>query len=194
MQEIVSDDILLTQILEGNEKSFAIFVEKYKRKILKTCYGITLDNETAKDLTQDVFLALFESIHKFKGDAKISTWLYKIAINKSLDHLRSKKRKQLFNIFEILSDKSSVFEPTTDLKQQPDKILENKELNKILMQNLDSLTDKQRVAFTLHKIDDYSHKEIAETMQLSVSAVESLIFLAKKNLKKKLQSYLINSK
>lgn len=184
----MTDKELILQIRTGNHNAFKIFVEKYQQRILKTCYGFTFNNEVSKDITQDVFMEFYESINTFRNESKISTWLYQITINKSINYLNAKKRRKMFNIIDIFSNNNEN-EPKIEINDETDIIVENNELKMVLNKAIGSLPENQRIAFTLHKIEDFSYKEIAELMNLSLSAVESLIFKAKKRLKEILESY-----
>ncbi len=175
----------LTELIrQGDEKAFRELVECYQNKVYRTCYGMLHNDMDADDVTQEVFIEVFRSADRFKGESKISTWLYRIAINKSLNFLRAKKRKNFFQSIG-LSSEIQVADDEVNFDIKTDRIREEQRLSE--MNNIiDSLPVNQRTAFLLHHINDLSYKEISETMQLTVSSVESLIFRAKRNLQKKI--------
>jgi RNA polymerase sigma-70 factor (ECF subfamily) len=168
-------------------------VETWQRLIYNTSISIVQDSADAEDITQEVFIQVFHSISTFKGDSKISTWLYRIAVTKSLDLLRSRKRKKRFAFVQKIfgADEGSV-QPATFV--HPGVLLENKERSAVLFNALDKLADNQKAAFTLHKIEGLSYQEVAEVLQVSVSSVESLMVRAKSNLQKYLRDYYENEK
>ena len=144
----------------------------------------------AEDVTQEVFVQVFESIHQFKGDSRLSTWLYRIAVTKSLDQLRRKKRKKRFafvqSIFGMNEEEIGITDPGF---YHPGVSLENKERSVVFFRALEKLPENQRTAFVLHKIEGQSYVEVAEIMNSSLSSVESLMHRAKMNLKKILTEY-----
>jgi RNA polymerase sigma-70 factor, ECF subfamily len=137
-----------------------------------------------------VFIKVFSSIKQFRGDSQLSTWIYRIAITKSLDHLRAQKRKKRLAILKYFSgNEEKQIEIEAPRDQRPDMLMDNSERMKVLNDVLNTLPENQRIAFSLSKYDQMSSKEIAEVLTTTVSAVESLIHRAKKNLEKKLFNY-----
>jgi RNA polymerase sigma-70 factor, ECF subfamily len=168
----------------GSETAFRKLVEEHQKAVFRTCLGILHDPHDADDISQEVFIEVHRSIDKFRSGSKLSTWIYRIAVNKSLNHLRAGKRKRFFQSMGLIPLTEMPFvEPAYDLLDQNAK---DTALKKNLDKAIASLPDNQRAAFVLHKIDDLSYKEIAEIMEISLSSVESLIFRAKRNLQKKL--------
>ena len=90
----MNDKILLEKIALKDERAFQLFVEKYHILVLNVCNNILDNNDDAMDVSQEVFIKIFESIDRFRGESKITTWLYRIAVNKSLNHLRSRKKQK----------------------------------------------------------------------------------------------------
>ena len=144
----------------------------------------------SEDITQEVFIQVYHSVAQFKGDSKVSTWLYRITVTKSLDFLRSKKRKKRFAFIQSLFGADSN-EPLVEQASfvHPGVQLENKETAAILFRAVDKLPENQKTAFTLHKVEGLSYQEVAEVMEVSLSSVESLLFRAKSNLQSYLKDY-----
>jgi RNA polymerase sigma-70 factor (ECF subfamily) len=161
--------------------------------VYNTALGLLQSAEDAEDITQEVFIKVYESVHQFKGESAFSTWLYKIAVTKSLELIRSRKRKKRFAFI------TSILGENNELKHDPPEFhhpgiqLDNRERAATLFKAIAKLPDNQRVAFTLHKLEGVSYMEIGDVMQLSVSAVESLIHRAKSNLKKDLEDYYLKN-
>lgn len=176
------DTNIIDRLKKGEEAAFRELIEAYGQLVLRTCMGILHDRQDADDVTQEVFIEVFRSIDRFRSDAKISTWLYRIALNKSLNYLRDNRQHKNSLLIRDAVVVSSV--PVSG--ESPLETLQEKERKKILEQALDSLPERQKTAFVLSKYEDLSYKQIGEVMKLSVSSVESLIFRAKKNLQKKL--------
>lgn len=186
----MDERILIDLITKGDHYAFSILVNEYKNKIFSTTLGIVQQFEDAEDITQEVFIEIFQSIVFFKGESKLSTWIYRITITKSLEHLRKKKRKKRFApVFSLFSKNNVLQEINKDHFQHPGVELENKERAVILFKAIDKLAKNQKTAFLLHKTEQLSYIEIAEIMQITIPSVESLMFRAKQNLQKQLSYY-----
>jgi len=176
--------------LEKQQSDFESIVKFNQEKVRNICFRYVNNIEDADDLAQDVFIQVFESLSHFREEAKISTWVYRIAINKSLDFIRNNNRKkrfaQLISLFKSGDDEEIIEIPSF---VTPDNQLEDKERKKILDLAINKLPDNQRTAIILSKYEGFSNNEIAKIMDLSLSAVEALIHRAKKNLHKDLYNY-----
>lgn len=183
-----SDEAFIEELKQGKQAAFKALVENYQQQIYNTCLGFVKNPEEADDLTQEVYIEIFRSILKFRMDAKLSTWIYRIAVTKSLECLRAKKRKKRFAMLRSLlyQDDSALEIPDFE---HPGVIAENKERSKIIFQAMDMLPENQRTAYTLHKVEGLSYEEISNIMKKSVSSVESIMHRAKNNLQKYLYDY-----
>ncbi len=187
----MNDQNFINQLQDGNQTAFSQLLDDYQQKVFGTCISFIPNKEDAEDVAQEVFLEVFKSISKFKGDSKLSTWIYKIATNKCLEFIRKKNTKKRFAFMqsimgnEIPLDKTSYF---TEVNH-PGIILENKEKSAIIFRAIDTLPENQRVVFTLAKVDSKSYQEIVEITGKSLSSVESIMFRAKKNLQEKLENF-----
>ncbi|MEA3496541.1 MAG: RNA polymerase sigma factor [Bacteroidota bacterium] len=184
----MNDKELVNAIINQDNIAFKEFVEKYRNLVFKTCIGFVHNEADAEDLSQEVFIEVLRSINKFRVESKISTWLYRISVNKSLNFIRSNKKHKHVQSFESTFNAVSNESDITD-NIQADGIIEEKERAKVLSTAIDSLSKNQKIAFTLNKYRDMSYNEISEIMDLSLSSVESLLFRAKKKLQKKLIHY-----
>jgi len=161
----------------------------HRNRVINTCYRFLLNKKDAEDISQEVFIEVYQSIKYFHGKSKLSTWIYRIAVTKSLDELKKRKRKKrLGSIGKVLhlDEMADWISGGT----MPDKGMLEKESMQEVAQALNSLPDNQRVAFTLSKIDGYSNAEIAEIMNTTKIAVESLVSRAKIKVSKELESIL----
>lgn len=182
---------LILKLKQNNNDAYKYLISRYQDPILNFCYRFVKDKNTAQDLAQDVFIEVVRSIDTFRMDSKLSTWLFRIAITKSLNYVSAQKMKKRFAFIKSLffeDDNENEINIEAD-SESPHEILENKERSKILNDAIESLPENQRVAFTLCKCEDMSYKEISEILNTTVPAVESLIFRAKNNLQKKLSDY-----
>lgn len=169
----------------SNPESFQELYAQYKTLVYNVALNYVQNIEDAEEITQDVFVQLFQSIANFKQQSSLKTWIYRITINKSLDFLKHKKSQKRFFIFGKRSENEFEIQNISNF-EHPGVLLENKEKSKLLFGLINQLNENQKTAFILSKIDGLSNPEIAVIMQLTVSSVESLLFRAKENLKKKL--------
>lgn len=188
----LNDLELIERLKTGDQQAFRAIVDSWKDMVYNTSLGIVQNAEDAEDVTQEVFVQVYESVNQFKGDSKFSTWLYRIAVTKSLDHLRKKKRKKRFAFVQSLFGHNEEEVNHQPDFQHPGVTMENKENAAVLFKAIEKLPDNQKTAFTLHKLEGLSYQEIAEIMETTVSSVESLMHRAKGNLKKYLTDYYQN--
>ena len=177
------------QLQQGNESAFRKLVDDWQDMVYNTAVSIVQNPEDADDITQEDFVQVYQSVSSFKGESKISTWLYRITLSKALDHEKRKKRKKRFAFVQSLfgtRDEEQLHPHDFD---HPGILAEKKESAAALFKALKQLPESQRIAFTLHKMEGQSYQEIAEIMNTSLYAVESLMGRAKGNLKKTLSRY-----
>lgn len=181
----MSEQDLISGLKNGNEHSYRELFGRYGTMVLNTILGMVPDRNEAEDLTQEVFIEVYKSVRNFRGESKVSTWLYRIAIRKSLDHIKSKKRKKRWGIFFRIGQEDG---PSIDPfhMDHPGVELENKEEAEYLFKAIDALPDNQRTAFVLARIEGLKQEEVAAIMKISVGAVESLLSRAKTKLKEEL--------
>lgn len=171
-----------------DEQSFCALIDQFSDMIFNLSLNILQNKSDAEDITQEVFTTIYLQIDQFKADAKFSTWVYRIALNKCQEHIRSKSRKKRFGFLTTL-DKVEMGSNIHANFMHPGIELENRERAAILFAALEKLPENQRIAFTLHKIEGFPYEEIATMMETSLSSVESLLFRARQNLKKLLNHY-----
>lgn len=169
------------------EQEFRKIILDHQDRIYNTCLGFVKNPEDAKDLAQETFIEVYKKLDQFRGDAQLSTWIYRIAINKSLEFIRKGKRLKRAAVVQSLS------EPGIDTGSQafyhPGVTLENKERASILFKAIERLPENQQVAFTMHKVEGLSYEDVGKVMNKSISSVESLLHRAKANLKKHLKAF-----
>ena len=174
--------------------AYSKLVDDFQQKVFGTCMSFVPNVEDAEDIAQDVFVEVFNSISKFKGESKLSTWIYRITTNKCLEFIRKKNTKKRFAFMQSITGNAIPIDKTNYFTEinHPGILLENKELNATLFKAINSLPESQSVIFTLHKVDGKSYQEIAEITNRTLSSVESVMFRAKKNLQKLLEDYYKN--
>ncbi len=191
---MTNQEEFIEKLKSGNQAAFNQLLDDYQQKVFHTCISFVPNKEDAEDVAQEVFLEVYKSVNKFKGDSKLSTWIYKVCTNKCLEFIRKKNAKKRFafmqSIFgnEIPMDKTNFF---TEFNH-PGILLENKEKSETIYLAINALPESQRIVFTLAKLDGKSYQEIVEITGKSLSSVESIMFRAKKNLQKKLENFYKN--
>lgn len=180
---------LISLLRKKDREAFKTIVETWQSMVYNTALGILQNEEDAEDTAQEVFIQVYESVSSFKEESKFSTWLYRITISKSMDHIRKKKRKKRFAFIQSLYGKNnSVMIDPPDFFH-PGVSIEKKESAGILFKAIDTLQDNQKTAFVLSRLEGLSYAEISEVMQLSDAAVDGLLQRAKKKLQISLQEY-----
>ena len=184
----------ITELKSKSPKAYSALLDMFQQKVFGTCISFVPNREDAEDIAQDVFMEVFNSISKFKGDSKLSTWIYRITTNKCLEFIRKKNTKKRFAFLQSITGNAVPMDKTDYFTEMnhPGILLENKELNATLFKAINSLAESQRVVFTLHKIDGKSYQEVAEITKRSLSSVESVMFRAKQNLQSTLENYYKN--
>jgi len=187
----MSDSEVIKLILQGDKEKFRILVEQYQQMVFRTCMGFLHNKDDADDLTQDVFIQAYLSLPHFKGGSAFSTWLYRIAVNASLNKIRKSPLKLIFQRFENIAGSKNEKEtyPSVSVEEDPENILIRQEHIEWVKRALDTLPENQHTAIVLSRYDDLSQKEIAEIMDTTEGAVEALLQRAKKNLREKLSAH-----
>lgn len=178
---------LIEQLKAGEEAAFKHMVTSWQDLVYNTSLGLVQNEMDAEDVTQEVFVKAWESIGGFKGESKLSTWLYRITVTKSLDFLRSRKRKKRFAYVQSLFGLNDelVIDPADFI--HPGVKAEKKEMSVALFKAIGNLPEQQKAAFVLSRVEGLNHKEVSEVIGTTVPAVESLLQRAKLNLRKNLE-------
>ena len=177
---------IIKQLQSGDKRAFRELVEATQDHVYNTCFSFVKNKEDAEDIAQQVFIEVLRNVHKFRGDAKLSTWMYRIAVNRSLNHLKSVKRHhKVQSLDEMVENKRMKDIPSTeDNLQDPED--EHTQRLEVLQKTIESLPENQKIAITLNNFENLSYQEVADVMGISLSAVTALINRAKVNLRKKI--------
>lgn len=168
-----------------NQVHFEKLYHEYKKLVYNVALHYLQNTEDAEEVTQDVFVKVYHSLANFNRQSSYKTWIYRIAINQCLDFIKQKNSQKRFYIFGKKSQNEQEYLNTANF-EHPGILMEKQEDAKMLFEVINTLTENQKTAFLLSKLDGLSNPEIAEIMQLSIASVESLIFRGKAALKEKL--------
>ena len=169
----------IDKLRNGEANEFKKLTLMLSAKVLNLAYHLTGNKEDAEDITQEVFIAVFKGLPNFKGASEVSTWVYSITVNKCKEKTRRDLRKKRKGI-NVPLEKVDFFLSSQNTDAELIQHEEETRMRNILLR----IPEKQRIAFTMFTMEEFSYLEIAQAMNLSLSAVESLLFRARVNLKK----------
>ena len=182
---------LVARAQNGDTEAFNPLVSKYQQKIYNLIYRKVRDRETAKDLCQEVFLKAWQALPNFKGDSVFYSWLYQIAVNRSIDFLRKRNRRHVIGFEELPQNADDTLQ-MTEVQPSPCALLEKKELEHIIRQAIHQLPLTQRNAFYLRHGEGLQIKEIALRLGKSENTVKTYLYHARRKLQRLLLPYLRN--
>ena len=173
---------LIQLVAKGDKIAFRKLYASFQEKVYNTAISYVQNTVDAEEITQDVFLKIYQNAAKFKGNATLNTWIYRITVNTALNVVKKKKRFSFFSLGEQVT--------TFPDFNHPGILLEKKEDAKLLFAEIKGLPNSQQTAFILSLIEGLPRQEVADIMETSLKAVESLLQRAKKNLRTKLEKRL----
>ncbi|MEO1023264.1 MAG: sigma-70 family RNA polymerase sigma factor [Bacteroidota bacterium] len=186
----VSELTFISRLRAGDRAAFNELVTRYQSGVINVCFGFTKNQEEAEDVAQEVFIEVYRNLAQFKEESGLYTWIYRIAVSKSLDFLRSKNRKKRAAFFKNRSRGEAAelaLLQVADHGRSADEQLEQKRMQIAIEQAISRLPETQRIAFTLTQVEELSYKEVTAILDKSQSSVESLVHRAKQNLRKLLK-------
>lgn len=191
MNRSPTDAELVAQLQAGEAVAFRTLVERYQGPVYRTVLSLLRSPEEAEDVAQEVFVEVYQTIARFRGEAALSTWLYRLATSQALKQRRKTRTKKRFAFLTtLLGAHHEVLHEVPD-QQHPQALLEGQQQEQQLLDAIARLPDSQQVAFTLRHEQELSYEEIAAVLNTSVPAVESLLFRARQRLRKFLHPHLV---
>lgn len=173
---INNDQHCIEKVLQGNTNAYAYLVDSYKDMVFGMALKIVREREEAEEVTQDTFIKAFKSLSSFKGDAKFSTWLYRIAYHNCMDRIKKQAKKhQLTQIDQVVENKIEALENTLDA-------IERKERSELLKECMDCLPEDEKSLLWMFYFDELSLKEIIEITGFSEANIKVKLFRARKRL------------
>jgi RNA polymerase sigma-70 factor (ECF subfamily) len=189
-QEADTDFAIVKRVQGGDVAAFDQLIRKYRERVFGVVYNLTANREDTADLTQDAFIKAFQAINRFHGQSSFFTWLYKIAVNTTLSHLRKNRLRSFFSLEQIQEDSGTQFVDELADKNGINRDVYLRELQEKLNEAMQKLSIKHRTVITLFEIDGLSHAEIAQVMDCSEGTVRSRVHYAKQFLQGELAKYL----
>ena len=169
---------IVQQILDGDKEKYALLVREHQETVANLCYKLVGNKLDVDEVTQQVFIELYTALPRFRHASRLSTFIYSITVNIVAKMIKRDRR--------IVSYDPVVADPLTERMDSREDQMLKEEQTRLLRQAIGKLKHEQRTALVLYTFNDFSYNDIAEVMQVSLAKVESLIFRAKKNLKKML--------
>jgi RNA polymerase sigma factor RpoE len=189
--DVPQDAGLVRRAQEGDLRAYDELVRRYQERIYGTIYHMTANHEDANDLAQETFIKAYQALKSFKGDAGFYTWLYRIAVNKTINFLKQRRMRTHLSLNDL--DLNAENDPdlvalVSDKTPRRDASLN--ELQEKLNEALQKLSETHRLVVTLHDVQGLSHEEIGEIMDCNVGTVRSRLFYARQQLQALLSDYL----
>ena len=177
------DHELVRAVLDGDATAYRGLVERYQGRIYSVCYGMVRNTEDARDLAQDAFVKAYQNLSRFRLQSSFYTWLCRIAMNVSIDHLRRQKvrRAELYEDGVVTKEQGGVIS-LAHAREDPSRNLERKRLQQRIAEAVDDLPEDQKQVIILREIEGLAYKEIAEVMQIPEGTVMSRLYYARKKL------------
>lgn len=181
----LNDEQLVELAVSENPQAFGEIVRRWERKIFALCFGILAREDDAKDAAQETFIAAYRNLSNFRGDAKVSSWLHRIAVNQCL----TVKRRQKTRSENYLDDEENAEEKVfvAPLHQMPSKTIEQNERTVLVRQAVQSLPEDLRQIVVMKEFEEMTFQEISDTLVLPLSTVKSRLYTALKQLRLKLE-------
>src|SRR3954454_8246022 len=187
----VEESVLVKRARQGDLAAYDDLVRRYQERIYATVYHMTSNHEDANDLAQEAFIKAFHALKSFKGGSSFYTWVYRIAVNKTINFLKQRKNKSQMSLDDI--DFNAEHHP--DLvalisEKTPRREINLAELQEKLNEAMQKLSEPHRLVVTLHDVQGLSHEEIAKIMECNIGTVRSRLFYARQQLQAHLSDYL----
>jgi len=190
----IRERLLIRRLRERDERAFREMVDEYRERVYGLTFRMLGNQEEAEDVAQEVFITVFKSIDSFRGDSKLSTWLYRITANhcknriKYLARRHDRKKAEFDEEVERGQAAGAVSAPV--VHRRPDEELQGAQLQVMLQEAIEALDEEQRLLVVLRDIEELSYEEICEITGLALGTVKSRIHRARMTLRKKLAKYM----
>jgi RNA polymerase sigma-70 factor (ECF subfamily) len=186
------DDLELVRRAQKDDiRAFDELVHRFQERVYATIYHMTSNHEDANDLTQETFIKAFRALKSFKGDSSFYTWIYRIAVNKSINFLKQRKNRYQISLNDVEFNAENDPELVgLTSEKTPRRDLNLSELQEKLNAAMQKLSEHHRMVVTLHDIQGLSHEEIGKIMDCNVGTVRSRLFYARQQLQAYLSDYL----
>lgn len=185
--DIKEEEKIIKQLKNGDFSNYDKIVDSYKNRVFGMAYKFTNDYDETQDLAQEVFLKIYRQIKNFRGDSKLSTWIYRISVNTCLDWKKKKQRIKSINFSNMVNEENK--DQTIDIKDDspmPDEIILQDEDQKIVHDLIYQLSDKYKTVLIMYHFNEMSYEDIANSLNIPQRTVETRLYRARRMLKDKI--------
>ena len=187
METLSTDEIIVERALTGDAEAFGEIVRRWERRIFALTYGILGREEDARDATQETFLAAFRNLRGFRGEAKVSSWLHRIAVNQCISRQRRSKVRSESALEDAEETNARSF--ATPLSYSPARVVEGRQETAAVRRAINSLPIELRQVVVMKEFEELTFREISEALDLPLSTVKSRLYTALKQLQMRLQKF-----
>ena len=187
MDTLGSDEIIVERALTGDAEAFGEIVRRWERRIFALTYGMLGREEDARDATQETFLAAFRNLRGFRGEAKVSSWLHRIAVNQCISRQRRSKIRSEAALDDEEEKHASSF--VTSVSYSPARVAEGRQEMIAVRRAINSLPVELRQVVVMKEFEELTFREIADALDLPLSTVKSRLYTALKQLQMRLQKF-----
>ena len=187
MDPLSSDEIIVERALTGDAEAFGEIVRRWERRIFALTYGILGREEDARDATQETFLAAFRNLRGFRGEAKVSSWLHRIAVNQCISRQRRARVRSESALEEEQEKDAGSF--ATPVDYSPGRVAEGRQETLAVRRAINSLPIELRQVVVMKEFEELTFREIADALDLPLSTVKSRLYTALKQLQLRLQKF-----
>lgn len=181
------DEELVSYIVKGKTELFSVIIDRYQTKVFSTVYNYTHDHEEARDLTQEIFIKLYNNLQSYKNKASFSTWLYRIAVNRCIDWTRKKKLATVSVIYDSSDEEIDIYDTITDSGGGPEEILIKQENKAYIREVVEDLPEIYKTVIILYYFEDFSPQEISDITDVPKRTIETRLYRGKNLLKLRLE-------
>lgn len=182
----MSDEELIELILKGKTELYAELIGRYQNKVYSTVYSYTRDYEEAKDLTQEIFIKVYNSLSGFQNKSQFSTYLYRVAVNRCIDWTRKKRPNMVSMIFCQDDENVNIYDFIADYDSNPEEILLRRENASFIRQEINKLPEIYSTVMIMYYFQDLSPQEIADILRVPRKTIDTRLFRARNLIKKRL--------
>jgi RNA polymerase sigma-70 factor (ECF subfamily) len=181
------DEELVSYIIKGKTELFSVIIDRYQSKVFSTACNYTHDQEEARDLTQEIFIKLYNNLQGYKNKASFSTWLYRIAVNRCIDWTRKKKLQTVSAISDSSDEEIDIYDTIADSGGGPEEALIKQENKVYIRKIVEDLPEIYKTAIILYYFEDFSPQEISDIIGVPKRTVETRLYRGKNLLKLSLE-------
>lgn len=184
------DEELISYIVKGKTELFSVIIDRYQSKVFSTAYNYTHDQEEARDLTQEIFIKLYNNLQSYKNKASFSTWLYRIAVNRCIDWTRKKKLQTVSSIYDSGDEEIDIYDTIADSGGGPEEALIKQENKVYIRKVVEDLPEIYKTVIILYYFEDFSPQEISDITDIPKRTIETRLYRGKNLLKLRLEELL----